>query len=152
MENLSVMERFCDPATFDSLTTWELWQGGLLTTAMGMGTTFIVLGLIMLCIAFMGKILENFDKKKVKTDTAIPMKAEVVATKATELMTVVNENETEPGEISAEIVAVITAAIAAMQQESAGSGYVIRKINRTSGPRPAWGSAGTTDSLESRRF
>ena len=54
--------------------------------------------------------------------------------------------------ISAEIIAVIAAAIAAMEGVSNPDGLMIRKINRVSGFRPIWGSAGTADSLESRKF
>ena len=54
--------------------------------------------------------------------------------------------------ISAEIIAVIAAAIAAMEGVSNPDGLIIRKINRVSGFRPIWGSAGTADSLESRKF
>jgi glutaconyl-CoA/methylmalonyl-CoA decarboxylase subunit delta len=54
--------------------------------------------------------------------------------------------------VSAEIIAVITAAIAAMEGSVSSDGLIIRRINRVSGFRPIWGSAGTADCLESRKF
>ena len=54
--------------------------------------------------------------------------------------------------ISSEIIAVIAAAIAAMEGSSNSDGLIIRKINRVSGFRPIWGSAGTADCLDSRKF
>lgn len=79
-------------------------------------------------------------KKKEETDS-IPEIASAVQT--------VSDSDTG---ISAEIIAVIAAAIAAMEGSSNSGGLIIRKINRISGFRPIWGSAGTADCLDSRKF
>ena len=147
MEELTVMERFCDPALFDSLTTAELWQGGLLTTLMGMGTTFIVLAAIWLSIAIMGRVLHFVDNRKVKTGEALSP-----ATCPETPAAVASSPIAAEAGISPEVIAVITAAINAMNDAGTSDNLIIRKINRMSGNRPVWGSAGTTDSIESRKF
>jgi len=55
--------------------------------------------------------------------------------------------------ISAEIVAVISAAIAAMESNASVSanGLIIRKISRISGNSTAWSMAGLNECIDSRR-
>ena len=146
MDGLTVMERFCDPATFDSLTTGELWQGGLLTTGMGMGTTFIILSSIWLAIAIMGRVLNALDKKKKN----VPAEAQAVSFAPAQDSSPAAAI-TDTG-ISPEVIAVISAAINSMEGVCGSDGLIIRKINRISGNRPAWGNAGTADSIESRKI
>ena len=56
-------------------------------------------------------------------------------------------------EISPEIIAVITAAIAAMTgSESANSnGFIVRKISRIHGEKVSWSNAGLMECIDSRR-
>lgn len=57
------------------------------------------------------------------------------------------------GEISAEIIAVIAAAIAAMTGGTAGeNGLVIRKISRIHGEKISWSNAGLMECIDSRKF
>jgi len=57
-------------------------------------------------------------------------------------------------EISTEIIAVITAAIAAMT--SSGSvgpnGFIVRKISRVHGEKVSWSNAGLMECIDSRKF
>ncbi|HWQ79359.1 MAG TPA: hypothetical protein VN381_11105 [Anaerovoracaceae bacterium] len=56
-------------------------------------------------------------------------------------------------EISAEIVAVITAAIAAFTStEATGSNLIVRKISRIHGEKVSWSNAGLMECIDSRRF
>lgn len=57
-------------------------------------------------------------------------------------------------EISTEIIAVITAAIAAMTgSESTGAdGFIVRKISRISGEKISWSNAGLMECIDSRKF
>ncbi len=53
----------------------------------------------------------------------------------------------------AELIAVISAAIAAYEGEmGATSNLIIRKINRTAGVIPAWGVAGNREQIDTRRM
>lgn len=58
------------------------------------------------------------------------------------------------GEISTEIIAVITAAIAAMTgSESAGAnGFIVRKISRIHGEKVTWSNAGLMECIDSRKL
>jgi len=51
-----------------------------------------------------------------------------------------------------ELIAVITAAIAAYEAEQFRQKLYIRKINRASGIRPVWGSTGTQEAIDVRRM
>ncbi len=115
--------------TLDSLTTNINWTFGEkmekagLNTLLGMGTVFIVLILISLIIAlfnFIPKIQAAFDKNK--TDE----KAAAVDNTIAQII------EKEEQEDDLEIIAVITAAIAAQGAGASGSGssdgFVVRSI------------------------
>jgi hypothetical protein len=56
-------------------------------------------------------------------------------------------------EISGEIIAVITAAIAAFTAgQTPGSNLIIRKISRVHGEKLSWSNAGLMECIDSRRF
>jgi len=61
---------------------------------------------------------------------------------------------TASAEISAEIVAVITAAIAAMTSGDpvAANGFIVRKISRIHGDKVSWSNAGLMECIDSRKF
>lgn len=130
---LSLMEKFADPALFDTLTTGEKAIGALITTCMGMGITFIVLILLWAVIVAMSKVLAKTQK------TAISEKAADSAVAQKDI------NDTE-------LVAAITAAIVAYETSTGhnSSNFVVRKITRIAGN--AWGNAGMNECLESRKI
>ena len=141
MEELSLMERFADPALYPALTSAEKLEGGLVTTLVGMGVTFTVLILIWAVIALMTRIINGKKPqqiKEVKTVTTSP---------SVDPPTSVIETGTGP-----ELIAVIMAAIAATEGTAYINNLLVRKISRISGNRPTWGMAGTVDSIESRKF
>jgi len=78
----------------------------------------------------------------------------VPATAATAVSTEPAAASAAGGEISTEIVAVITAAIAAMMDSgSTGSnGFIVRKISRIHGEKLSWSNAGLMECIDSRRF
>nr|WP_315019949.1 OadG family protein [uncultured Aminipila sp.] len=133
---LSLMEKFADPALFDSLTTSEKAIGALITTCMGMGITFIVLILLWAVIVVMSKFVAKTQKAAVKITSA----------NAADSIAVQNQmiNDTE-------LVAVITAAIAAYEGDSglSANNLVVRRITRITGN--AWANAGMAECLESRK-
>ncbi|MDD2483712.1 MAG: OadG family protein [Eubacteriales bacterium] len=145
MDGLNFMERFADPALFDTLTRVELLKAGLVTTLMGVGTTFLVLSLIWLSIASMGRILHLIERIKNKESVSVSTLIHHDST--------MESSASHAEEISPEVIAVITAAILAAEGKTAiDDGLVIRKINRVAGTRPSWGRAGMIDCMESRRF
>lgn len=146
MTELTLMEKFADPALFDTLTLGEKSTGAMLTTLMGMGITFIVLILLWGLIALMAKLTQEKPKpptggKNDATEKAAP----IVSASAPASVTVTGS--------SPELIAVITAAIAAFEGQAANTGnLIIRKISRVSGQTTAWGTAGSSDAIGSRKF
>ena len=51
-----------------------------------------------------------------------------------------------------ELIAVIAAAISAYEAGQRRQALYIRKLNRASGARPAWGVMGTSEAIDSRRM
>jgi hypothetical protein len=83
-----------------------------------------------------------FGKKKVSAD---PAAAEVVTSAAA---------APASSEISPEIIAVITAAIAAITGSGSASsnGFTVRKISRIHGEKVSWSNAGLMECIDSRRI
>ena len=143
MTELTLMEKFADPALFDTLTLGEKSTGALITTIMGMGITFIVLIFLWGLIAFMAKFTQEKPKPPTGGKMDTTTKAANTATPAA--ATVMGS--------SPELIAVITAAIAAFEGQAANAGnLIIRKISRVSGQTTAWGTAGSSDAIGSRKF
>jgi len=145
MNDLSIMQKFADPALFDTLTFGEKSIGAFITTLMGMGITFSVLILLWGLIALMAKLTAekpkppkgNLEETPVKTAAAVATIAHV---------------STATGS-SPELIAVITAAIAAFEGKTANAGdLIIRKISRAAGQATSWGNAGTSEAIASRKF
>ena len=141
MHEATLMELFANPETIHSLSTGEKVIGSLVTTGMGMGFTFVILILLCLIIMLMTKILGTAPKKEKKAavePAAAPAPAAPAAAEPEDLM---NDEE---------LVAVITAAIAAAQGPGKQNNLYIRKIRRTSDDTPSWGRAGNKDSFSNR--
>lgn len=145
MDNIGLMERFADPELFTGLDFGEKMAGAGITTLMGMGVTFIVLILLSAIIIYMEKFfmrVENKGKDKlVKSGEIVP--AETKASSPGPAVTVGDQSE---------LIAVISAAIAACEGNGMSSNLVVRKINRVAGPTIAWSSQGQLDAIASRKF
>jgi len=57
-----------------------------------------------------------------------------------------------PEDDNSELIAVITAAIAAYEAEQFRQKLYIRKIDRSCGIRPIWGATGTQEAIDVRRI
>lgn len=141
--DLSLMEKFANPQYFDSLTLSEKMAGAGVTTLLGLGTTFMILCLIWLILSIMGKIMTATGKKSAPAAAAAP-----AVPAATAPAPAKGENLAS----DAELVAVITAAIAAYEGSGAANNLVVRSIQRVSGASTAWSRAGSADCLESRNM
>lgn len=122
--------------TLKSLTTNVNWTFGEkmqkagLNTLMGMGTVFVVLILISLIISlfnFIPKIQEMFSKEKKD------VKAEAVDNTIAQIV----EKEEQTDDL--ELIAVITAAIAASGTSGSSDDFVVRSIRRR--PNSQWNKA-----------
>ncbi|MDR3305695.1 MAG: hypothetical protein LBS85_06725 [Clostridiales Family XIII bacterium] len=75
---------------------------------------------------------------------------------------VFGQNEEEPAAVTAaaievsgaddELIAVISAAVAAFQTEGFVQTLYIRKIGRAAGTKPAWGAMGLNEVIDTRRM
>ena len=141
--DLSLMEKFANPQYFDSLTLSEKMAGAGVTTLLGLGTTFVILCLIWLILSIMGKIMTATGKKSAPAAAAAPAVPAAAAQAPAKSENLASD---------AELVAVITAAIAAYEGSGAANNLVVRSIQRVSGASTAWSRAGSADCLESRNM
>ena len=138
---MGLMDKFADPALFESLSFGEKMTGSFITMLMGHGVTFLILCLLWAFVAIMGKIMgvaSKGDKASAKTEAAAAPSAPVAAPAA-------QSND----EV---IAAVIAAAVAAYQGSGGTSNLVVRKISRISGETTLWTNAAREDCIASRKF
>ena len=151
MQEYGLMERFIDPAMFVNLTFGEKVAASLVTTLMGMGTTFSVLILLWGIIALTSRIIRKSENKAVVEATAKTAGVDVKSKEA-EAVGIIGGGTSPAIDASQEIIAVIMAAIAASSGSGSASNLKIRKIQRISGSNTAWNSAGVNDCIDSRKF
>ena len=111
----------------------------------GISIVFGVLVLLYLLIALEGVIFTAIDNKKkgIKPEKKAPVAAAKPAP-ASAAKAAVKTAAVEQG-IPGEIIAVISAAVAAME---GGSRYTIRSLSRVKQGRSAWGGAGVASNTE----
>jgi glutaconyl-CoA/methylmalonyl-CoA decarboxylase subunit delta len=146
MQELGLMQRFADPALFDSLTSGEKVIASLVTTLMGMGVTFAVLVLLWAAIAIMARILKSTNAQK-KNSATVAATTPTTGSSSAAPTTIVTETAS-----GAELIAVIMAAIAASEGTEYTNNLIVRKINRVSGGQLAWSAAGSADCIDSRKI
>lgn len=134
--NESLMDLFKDPNTIHSLSFGERMLGSTVTMIMGLGITFMVLILIWIFIAIMGRVL-GATQKKTAAETPAPAAAAAPAEAPVE--------ETSDDSL----IAVISAAIAAYGGASSDN-LVVRKITRLSGEETPWTSAANDARMATR--
>lgn len=127
-EHDAVVEVIMGEEAYVSITTnvtysfGEMMAKAGLNTLMGMGTVFVVLILISLiisCFSFIPKIQEKFAKKPAQAAPAAAAPVQAAAPVAAENLT-----------DDLELVAVISAAIAASEGAVSTDGFVVRSIKR----------------------
>ena len=138
---MGLMDKFADPALFESLSFGEKMTGSFITMLMGLGVTFLILCLLWAFVAIMGKIMgvaSKGDKASAKTEAAAAPSAPIT------VPAVQSDDEI--------IAAVIAAAVAAYQGSGGTSNLVVRKISRISGETTLWTNAAREDCIASRKF
>ncbi len=110
----------------------------LIVTVCGILMVFVALILLIVVISLFGKMLSNTGKSKSKKSKAAPAAEKAApaapAVKAAPAAAPVASSNGIPDEI----IAVIAAAVAAMDDGA----YVIRSVRRSKEGRPAWSMAG----------
>lgn len=120
---------------------------GLQVTIVGLVVVFVGLIILIGCINLMQRCMAEFEKKKIGTSKAQPEAASAPAAAVSAPTSTAQANE-------GELMAVITAAVAAMLSEEKGapvdeSGFVVRAVRRVSNA-PAWNRAGREEQVYSR--
>ena len=100
-----------------------------LNTLIGMGTVFIVLILICLIISLFG-VIPKLQKKAADKKSAKAAESKAAETGIENAVNQIIAGETVTEEDDGELAAVIAAAIAAYEEASGSSGYVVRSIRR----------------------
>ncbi len=144
---MDFLEVFKDPNTIHTLSMNQKIIAALMVTVIGMGTTFVGLVVIQWMIQLSSVIVRGIEtkmNKAVTVDKSPTVKPETVRVSPVESVSTL-----ESDEITEELVAVITAAIAA-SLETHTSNIVVRNIRRMSQAEPAWANAGRSEQLNSR--
>lgn len=126
------MLRFISAAaavTEAELTLGEKMSEGVMTLIIGMGTVFVVLIVLWLMVALMGRVITAMSGKKAaaipapKAAIAEPVREERVAVKA-------DDGKADDGVVPPELIAVLSAAVASCEGPDAPR-LVIRSVRRT---------------------
>lgn len=122
------------------------WMFAFTVLVTGILVVFLVLFLLVLLIAVMGKIVSSISGQDTpssgKTSSAAPAAAPKAAAPAPKAQ--VNPAVQSQDDLDGDVIAVISAAIAAIMDEEgvpAGS-YTVKSIKRAREARPAWAMAG----------
>lgn len=136
---------FLNKDTIHTLTLNQKMFFSLVVTILGMGITFVGLIVIQYMIGITSVIVRGIEKrinKAVTIDKSPALQPEVIQVTP---KAVLNGQD----ELTEEVVAVITAAIAASLQTHT-SNIVVKNIRRVSQTTPAWATAGRSEQLGSR--
>ena len=141
MNIMELINNFKDPVLIEQLTFGEKISASLFVTLLGMTITFAALIVLWGLTATYSKMVQNAEAKKkqgavveVKQPATTPSPAPVAV---------------EPEEDEEELIAVISAAIAA-QMGTSMHNIVVRNIVRVADNTPAWGQSGRMEQMNSR--
>lgn len=138
MTTTELLKQFADPNVIQSLSITDKLIGGLITTLLGMGITFIALIILQIIISWMDRLIN----RTATVTGAAPLPASVAAPETTPAATPNLQDDQE-------LVAVLTAAIAMKMKTSVGN-IVIRNIEKIEDRSPAWNRAGIIEQMNSR--
>jgi sodium pump decarboxylase gamma subunit len=136
MENLTLLEKLIDPQIMENLGIGEKLLGGLVITVLGMGVTFVIL-ILLWCIT---SVMSNTIRKGEDNQEVKPVVPEIKVEKEPSAVSVEEDEE---------LIAVITAAVAASLQTSIHNIYV-KNIVRIPDTTPVWGKAARLEQINSR--
>ncbi|WZL72789.1 OadG family protein [Clostridiaceae bacterium 35-E11] len=138
MKELTLLEKFANPDIMPGLPMSDKLLASLYVTILGMGVTFTALVILWGLVALMTKLVNKpSPKEATPTVVSTPIPAQAV------------ESVAETAQEDEELVAVITAAIAATLQTSTHN-ILVRNIVRLPDPTPSWGRMGRLEQMNSR--
>lgn len=131
MDTVELLSKFADPEVMKTLPVMERMIAGLITTALGMGITFVSLIVLQFVIGLMAKLTSTTVEKAEEAPASV-VKEEVVET-----VGIVKDEE---------LVAAITTALA-IQLKTSVSNIVIRNIEKVEESSTAWHKAGIAEHM-----
>jgi len=140
MNIMELINNFKDPVLIEQLTFGEKVSASLFVTVLGMTITFVALIVLWGLTATYSKMVQNAEAKK-KANAVVEVKQPAAPTPAPVAV--------EPEEDEEELIAVISAAIAA-QMGTSMHNIVVRNIVRVADNTPAWGQSGRFEQMNSR--
>lgn len=132
MDTVELLTKFADPEAMKALTTAQRVVAGLITTALGMGITFLSLIILQVIMVIMAKLTAEKAAKKEQITPLTTAEGNVAV--ADNLL----QDE--------EIVAAITTALA-LQLKTSVSDIVIRNIEKVEASSTAWHKAGLAEHM-----
>jgi sodium pump decarboxylase gamma subunit len=135
---MDILEQFTHAESFANMPMGDKLIATMYVIALGMGITFVALVLIWGLTVLMSKIImaiEGGNKPEIKNVKPVAVEKPVV--------------ETPQEEDQSELIAVITAAIAASLNTSMHN-IVVSNITRVSDNTPVWGQTGRSEVMASR--
>lgn len=138
MQELTLLEKFANPDMIQGMSLGEKLLASLYVTILGMSVTFAALVILWGLVVVMTKLVNKPSPKE-----AAP---KVVATPAPAQNP---KPAVEAAQEDEELVAVITAAVAATLQTSTHN-ILVRNIVRLPDPTPSWGRMGRLEQMNSR--
>lgn len=136
MDITQLLADFADPSKIKDMPFYQLLVGGLFTTLLGMGVTFVALIALQFVAALFGKlsIFKGETQEPVRKSSKPAAKRPPVQSSSA---------------LDEEVVAAIAASLAIMLETSA-SNLRIRSIRRMADPSPAWWRMGILDQTQNR--
>jgi Na+-transporting methylmalonyl-CoA/oxaloacetate decarboxylase gamma subunit len=145
---MTLLQKFADPNLVKTLTFNEKVTGALYTAVLGMGITFAALVILWGAIILLSKMVQSIEASNEKDITVVEQKqskqSQAKSQSKNKQTTTVEEDE-----ISEEMIAVITAAIA-KSMDTSSHNIVVRDIRRVYDDTPIWGQTGRAEQLNSR--
>jgi len=141
---MSALENFKHAETFANMALSEKLEATGYVILLGMGITFIALIGIWAVTALMSKTIQSIEKKSEITKVNGNI-ANVKVSEAANMPVISQVDKTD----DLELVAVITAAVAAAMNTSVANIHV-SSIKRNSNNTPTWGIAGRSELMNSR--
>lgn len=129
-----LLSQFADPEVIHTLSVADKLIAGLVATILGMGITFTALIILQFVIVLMDKLI----KQPQKHSTEKPQT--VKSTKP---------SSDPDSSTNGELIAVISSVIA-LQLKKPVNNIVIKNIEKTNTPSPAWNRAGVIEQMNNR--
>jgi sodium pump decarboxylase gamma subunit len=139
MDTIELLAKFSDPELIKTLSTGNRFFAGLITTALGMGITFVSLVVLQIVMAIMAKFTAPAPPAVVQADASESAK---FAGEPEEADVLVNDEE---------LVAAITTALA-LQLKTSVSNIVIRNIEKVEDTSSAWHRAGIAEQMNNSQI